>query len=174
MAGKFSGMKIFVTGKPGCGKSTLIREIMEEFSGKAVAGVITPEIRDGGRTGFEIMDIASGKKRVLASVDIKRGPRVSKYGVNVKGIDEVVEEFYKGFYGAEIVFIDEIGSMEFFSARFKSMIEEVCGSDKTVVATLHRNLARKFAGRGGRLYELKREDFNEIKRAILGDLGKIL
>lgn len=55
-------MNIFITGNPGCGKSTLIKKLLEGIAGKKVSGMITPEIRvDGVREGFKIIDLASGK-----------------------------------------------------------------------------------------------------------------
>lgn len=84
-------MKIVITGRPGSGKSTLvwrIRSYLEETD-RSTGGIITPEIREGSsRRGFEIVDIKSGRRAVLAALDI-RGPRVGRYGVSVEAVDEV-------------------------------------------------------------------------------------
>src|SRR3972149_1836627 len=164
-------MKIFITGKPGCGKSTLVKDIIEEMGEVPLSGIVTPEIRNGGRRGLEIIDMVSGEKRTLASVETKEGPRVGRYGVNVRGIDEVGDVFYNSFPGAEVDFIDEVGSMEFKSEKFKAMLEEVLNSDKTVVATLHRNLVKEFIDRG-KVFELTRENFASTKKAVLEEVKR--
>lgn len=166
------GMNIFVSGKPGCGKSTLIKEIIEEFKNKKIAGIITPELRDGYgyRKGFEVIDLASGAVETMASVGITNGPRISRYGVNIGGIDKIVELFLRSFEAAEFVFIDEIGKMEFFSEKFRQMLERVLGSDKKIIATLHQNYVDEFKNKGI-IFNLTRENKGEVKKKILEILG---
>jgi nucleoside-triphosphatase THEP1 len=41
-------MNIFITGNPGCGKSTLIQKVLEELSDNKVSDIVTPEIRVNG------------------------------------------------------------------------------------------------------------------------------
>jgi len=48
---------IFITGLPGCGKTSLLKEILEELKIPA-RGFFTQEIRKGGeRIGFEIITL---------------------------------------------------------------------------------------------------------------------
>ena len=45
--------KIFVTGDPGCGKTTAVRRVAERLAHLPMTGFITEDVRDeGGRTGF--------------------------------------------------------------------------------------------------------------------------
>jgi nucleoside-triphosphatase len=87
-------VNIFITGNPGCGKSTLVQKLLAgivAWPGVRVAGIITPEIRERGkRQGFRIVDLASGAEEILASPNTERGPGVSRYRVNVAGIDGVL------------------------------------------------------------------------------------
>lgn len=167
---------ILITGLPGCGKSTLIEKLT---AGRKVGGISTPEVRRGGqRWGFEIVDLSSGEKGILAAVDIKEGPVVGKYRVNLKDLDEIgseaLEEAIKN-RGAEIIVIDEIGKMECFSGRFKRAVAVALESEKQVLAAIsHKDFdpfIREIKSRPDcRLFYLKREDFektlNEIKRVL--------
>ena len=163
-------MNIFITGNPRCGKSTLIQKILGEISDKKVSGFITPEIRVNGiRQGFKIIDLASRKEEILASVNIKRGPGVSKYRVNVEGIDTIMDKFLESFRDSEHVIIDEIGMMEFYSKKFRETVGMVLESDKIVVATLSKTFVNRYKDRG-QVYTLKRENFDEIYHQVLSKI----
>ena len=160
-------MNIFITGNPRCGKSTLIQKILDEISDKNLCGFITPEIREHGeRQGFKIIDLASRKEEILASVNIKRGPGVSRYRVNIEGIDSIMDKFLEGYENSEYVIIDEIGMMEFFSRKFRETIQMVLDSDKIVIATLSRKFVKKYKDKG-QIYFLTRENFSEIYNKVL-------
>jgi len=62
---------ILLTGPPGVGKTTILEEIKNRIKEKeySIGGIYCPEIRENGRrTGFNIIDISSGRKGILASV----------------------------------------------------------------------------------------------------------
>ena len=142
-------MNIFITGNPRCGKSTLIQKILTEISNKKVSGIITPEIRvNGVRQGFKIIDLASGEEEILASVNINHGPGVSRYRVNIEGIDKIMDEFLESFENSEYVIIDEIGMMEFYSKKFRETISIVLDSDKIVIATLSKKFVKMYKNKG--------------------------
>jgi len=65
---------IIITGKPGSGKSTLIKKLSErlKYMKIKICGVFTPEIReDGKRVGFLVKGIRTGKEEILATVKSK-------------------------------------------------------------------------------------------------------
>ena len=158
---------ILITGLPGCGKSTLINELIKKLKNKKIKGILTPEIRkDNYRYGFKIIDFSSKKEEILASVDIKSKFRVSKYGINVIGIDRIVDKFLENFEKAEIIILDEIGKMEFFSEKFKKMLDKVFNSDKIIIATIGKNLLNKYKNKG-KVFYLEKGNFNEVLDEIL-------
>lgn len=160
-------MNLFITGNPGCGKSTLIRELIDAVKGKRIAGIMTPELRkDGERYGFKIIDLNSGEEETMASVDIKSKFKVSKYFVDVNAINKIIDKFMKSFEKADYVFIDEIGKMEFYSLRFKAVLNDVLNSNKIVIATIGKPLVNKLKNKGEIIY-LERKRFEEVKSQIL-------
>ncbi len=162
-------MKILLTGKPGCGKSTLVAQLIGEVKNRPVAGLLTPEIREAGRrTGFAIVDLASGERAVMASVHFRSGPRVSKYRVSVDHIDRILDRFLESYESARVVFIDEIGKMEDFSKKFQDTLQKVLESDKTVVATVGLPLLGRYRARAKVIHLENNPDevFDEIRQAL--------
>ncbi len=134
-------MKIFITGAPGIGKTTLIKKMVEKLRDRAV-GFWTEEVRDRKtkkRTGFKVIT-TEGRQTLFASKTFTSKHLVGSYGVNVKRFEDVVlpllEKARKEDRG-KVIIIDEIGKMELFSKRFRDLVREIVYDPKTtVVATI--------------------------------------
>lgn len=60
-------MRVFLTGQPGVGKTTIIKEIVKTFP-KKCDGFYTEEIRNGNtRSGFQIRTLPDGGTFQLAT-----------------------------------------------------------------------------------------------------------
>lgn len=145
----------------------MIQRLLNEISDKDISGFITPEIRvDDARQGFKIIDLASKEEEILASLNIKNGPSVSRYKVNIEGIDAIMDRFLESYESSECVIIDEIGMMEFYSKKFRETVRMVLDSDKMVVATLSKRFVKKYKDKG-QIYTLTRENFDEVWDKVL-------
>lgn len=127
----------FLVGRPGVGKTTVLRQIAQRLTAVRIGGFFTQEIRAGGaRVGFRV-ETFSGLSATLAHVARQQGPRVGKYGVDlatferigVAGLEQAIEQ-------ADVILVDEIGKMELFSQRFRQAIVVALDSDKPVLATV--------------------------------------
>ena len=75
-----------LTGKPGTGKTSLIKQAVTEMRSKA-GGFYTEEIRSKGvGLGFRLVTLG-GQSTILDHVNIHSPYRVSKYGVDINNLD---------------------------------------------------------------------------------------
>ena len=161
---------ILITGLPGVGKTTLIVHLLEILKDHQVVGFYTKEIRKGGiRKGFELIDF-SGRKRILSHVSIKSPFRVGNYGVNVEGFEKFLDalEFFDP--ATDLIVIDEIGKMECFSGKFKTLLTSILDSEKSVIATLALKgvgVIEQIKFRPDiRLFEVTRDNRNRLAKDI--------
>jgi nucleoside-triphosphatase len=127
---------LLFTGKPGIGKTTLVKNIIKNISINSY-GFYTEEIREKGkRVGFKIVDL-QGKEGVLAHVKIKTKIKVSKYGVNLKVLEKIaIPAMEKGMKEGGVIIIDEIGKMELYSINFRKTLFQVLSSSVPVIGTI--------------------------------------
>jgi len=162
---------IFLTGRPGIGKTTVVLRVVEllKAEGARVGGMISREVREGGRrVGFEIIDLATGRRGWLAHVNQPTGPRLGKYrvnladleGIGVRAIREAIEE-------ADLIVIDEVGHMELFPPEFVRAVEEALASGKPVLGTIH------YRARGPLLDAIRRDPAVEISTVTLQNRDRL-
>src|SRR5438132_14345400 len=114
--------RTLLTGRPGCGKTTLIKRIVSDLA-LPVGGFYTQEIRERGqRVGFKLITL-DGKEAVFAHVDFPAavGPeRVGKYGLDLSALEAIGVAAIRDAVRAErLTVIDEIGPMEIRSSSFR-------------------------------------------------------
>ena len=130
------GRTVLLSGRPGVGKTTLIKELVASLPGRS-GGFYTQEIRQQGRrVGFEIVTL-EGNRANLAHINRRAGPRVGKYRVNVENVTSVaVPAIQQAVAEAEYVVIDEIGRMELFSTAFREAVLQAISGPKPVLGTV--------------------------------------
>jgi nucleoside-triphosphatase len=128
--------KILLTGRPGCGKTTLIKRVVKQMA-SPTGGFYTAEIREGReRVGFKIITL-DGEEAVLAHVDFKTSERVGKYGLDLRGLETVgVDALRKAMGAQQLVVIDEIGPMEIRSPIFCDAVIEAFDAGAPILATV--------------------------------------
>ncbi len=130
------GRHLFVTGRPGVGKTTLVRAVLGELDADA-GGFTTVEVRDGGRRiGFDIIAL-SGERGVLARVGLESLYRVARYGVNREDLERVgVAALERAIKESELVVMDEIGRMELCSEAFQEAVMRALDSGLPALGTI--------------------------------------
>lgn len=165
-----------ITGPPGCGKTTLIKEILKEIKIKA-QGFFTEEIRkENSRVGFEIVSLEK-KRKIFAHKDFKSPFQVSKYKVDLKAFEEIaLEALKKGLEDPRtLIVIDEIGRMELFSKKFQKLVIKAFNAPNKVLATImlkpHPFCDKLKKRKDTQIFHLIKESFFELKKEIINCLN---
>lgn len=114
---------MLLTGRPGIGKTTVIRRVIESIGAENCAGFYTEEVREGGgRLGFDVVT-TGGRRGALARLG-SRPPRVGRYSVDVASFERygvaALEAAMR--HDDRLLIIDEIGKMELLSERFRDIL----------------------------------------------------
>jgi nucleoside-triphosphatase len=163
-----------ITGPPGIGKTTLIRNICSALSDQHIAGFYTEEMRlDGERQGFELVGL-NGARALLAHVDNRSPFRVGKYGVDIDSLDRFIQTLDCLAPAIDLIVIDEIGKMECFSAVFRDLAQRALASETPVVASVaHRGggfIAEVKERWDVRLFDMGWDNRDHLLPQILGQL----
>jgi nucleoside-triphosphatase len=131
-------LRILIEGRPGSGKTTVARRLVDllQHARVPVTGFVTEEMRERGqRVGFSLQTF-DGRRTVLASVGLPGPPRVGKYGVDLRAFETLALPALTTT-GEDMVVIDELGKMELESSRFRQAVETLFETSVPLVATVH-------------------------------------
>lgn len=127
---------VLLTGLPGVGKTTVIRELAKRMADYHPAGFYTEEVREEGvRKGFRLESL-DGRQLTLADSGLKSPHRVGRYGVDIAGFERMLSDLNLRHSPSCVIIIDEIGKMECLSKRFTEEVRSLLDSSKTVIATI--------------------------------------
>ncbi|MDH5714971.1 MAG: nucleoside-triphosphatase [Candidatus Aminicenantes bacterium] len=127
---------IFLTGRPGCGKTTVIKKTIALLGKVRLKGFYTAEMRSGGiRVSFQITTF-DGKQGLLAHENLQINKKVGKYGVCLKDIDAVIVPSIRPDRQTSLIIMDEIGKMECYSEEFKKAAVQAVECDAVVLGTI--------------------------------------
>lgn len=133
-------MKILLTSLPGTGKSTIIKKVIDTYSGEKY-GVMALEIRDenNNRLGFKAVNLEGKRKVFMHKTDIKSDVIVGgKYYVDVEVLDTfVTNELKKGLNKEKIlILVDEIGRAQSNSNVFLETVRELLDSNSNLLGSI--------------------------------------
>lgn len=176
---KQNPFRIFITGTPGCGKTTLIKKIGDFLSVAQIpiSGFFTEEIREGGkRVGFKVIDW-EGNSEILAHVHIVSSIKIGKYNVFLENFEKIAIPSMKPTNPHSIVIIDEIGKMECASNIFKKLLMNIVNSERHLIATIAikgndfiETLKKRYSSS---LFFLDRTNHNTIYHQIVAKLSSL-
>ncbi|MCM8819272.1 MAG: NAD(P)H-hydrate epimerase [Candidatus Omnitrophica bacterium] len=163
-------MHVFLTGKPACGKTTLIKELLKYI--KNCRGFFTEEIRENNqRVGFKVITLI-GNEAIFAHKDFNFPYSVGKYKIDIDSFNKIaIRELKEALEeNCEIVVIDEIGKMEVLSQEFKKICLEILDKRRVLgtISIIEEPFIRTIKGRKDVcILEVTKENFLQIKEKVL-------
>lgn len=164
-----------LTGSPGSGKTTVVKQTVDRLtdSGMTVGGFYSPERRaNGERVGFDLVDIATGERSMLASVEREQGPTVGEYGVAVDAVDDfAARSLPDARAAADLVVVDEIAPMQLHSDAFVEELQLTLDSDHPTLAAIQSESTFEFVERvkqrrDVRLYKVTSENRGRLPERL--------
>lgn len=170
---------LLISGFPRSGKTTLIKKLLQVDSiEKRTGGFFTEEIqKDGARIGFTIVTVPEGRKGLLAQKGFSSSCRIGRYGVNIPMLEELgCQAILQARETGNTIIVDEIGKMELFSEKFRTVLMDALDSPQKVIATIMER-PNGFADRikkrpDARLFFLERINFETVFQTVLNWLDK--
>jgi len=157
-----------VTGRPGVGKTTLVRKVVEKLreEGYNMTGFFCPEVRQGGRRiGFKIVSLDGRLEAWLAKTEGCDGPRVGRYNTCWEA-EEVARNATEQLDSVDLVVIDEIGPMELKLKGVRGAILRVLRSGKPGLFVVHERLSDRevlpILQKDGKWYRVTIENRNTL------------
>jgi len=166
---------ILITGYPGVGKTTLVKQVIEELQLDPV-GFYTEEIREEGkRVGFRIKSLTPGLPRmegILARVGLDGPHRRGPYTINISDMEDVGARALEDALSCRgLILIDEIGNMEIVSKRFQESVIASLDSPRPVLGVIKYEpgpfVDRIRSRPDVEIIKLTREHYNKVKLVVL-------
>ncbi|GAA4930524.1 nucleoside-triphosphatase [Streptomyces coeruleoprunus] len=132
--------RILLEGRPGVGKTTAVRRLASLLQTRAPVGFTTEEIREGtARVGFAL-ETLDGRRAVLAHVAFPGPPRVGRYGVDLRVMEELalsaLAPLSRNAAPGDLALVDELGRMELASSAFREAVRDLLTGGVDLVATV--------------------------------------
>lgn len=127
---------VLIVGRPGIGKTTLLKRLVQRVHQCAIDGFLTEECREREqRVGFWLSPL-DGRQVLLAHRRLEHGVRVGPYKVNIEVLEHVaVPVIQRALQHAFVLFLDELGRMELCSPKFESAVQTAFDRGPSIVAT---------------------------------------
>jgi nucleoside-triphosphatase len=130
---------VVITGKPGCGKTSLIREVCRRFPDK-IGGFFTDEVHIGAKRDSFVLKSFDGQQGVFAKKGMESPVKLNKYGIDLGVLEAIgIGALRRAMADEKVIVIDEIGSMEMFSKTFRTAVAECLNSPCKVFASIRYN-----------------------------------
>lgn len=134
-------MKVLLTGLPKSGKSTMLASLITDVHSKH--GMSSPEVRENGeRIGFDLLD-AGDNAAILSRVGTPTDYPVGRYYVDLVSLEQFIEPLFK-YTSEQLLFIDEIGQMQLYSERFKSLVRDYLIAPNDFIGTISQVYEHSF------------------------------
>jgi nucleoside-triphosphatase THEP1 len=138
-----------LTGDRQSGKTSVCRRLAEAAGarGLSVAGIVAPAIvREGRCVGYEVVDLATGRSAVLATIEGPGVEQVGPFHFTAEGlaVGRAALEHAAALPDA-LVIVDEVGPLELSGGGWAKQLPSVASRLGVTLLTVRRELASEVA-----------------------------
>jgi nucleoside-triphosphatase len=135
---------VLVTGPPGIGKTTLIKHLLRDLAPIIVRGFYKESILENGIIKGYRLVTPDLHESILAHLYFESPEKIETFGINMEGLNNLVDRELDISNGAELYIVDEIGRMECLSDKFCRKIEQILDSETPLIASVAQLASAKF------------------------------
>jgi nucleoside-triphosphatase THEP1 len=175
-----SGTTVILAGDTGSGKTTFATRLVERLRarGLRVAGILAPGLLEAGRrTGFDILDVATGERRPLAREhQVLPAPhaRWSRFAFDAAGLALGRAALSPGAQRADVVVVDEVGPFELSGGGWADALDTLNGFGGATILVVRRSIVEEVAARWGSaaalVYDVAAADLDDVADGIESSL----
>ena len=135
---------VLITGPPGIGKTTVIKHLLRDLAPVIVRGFYKESIFENGIIKGYRLVTPNLHESILAHLYFESPEKIESFGVNIEGLNNLVDQELDLNNGAELYMVDEIGRMECLSDNFCQKIEQILDSEIPLIASVAQLASAKF------------------------------
>lgn len=124
---------IFLTGKSGSGKSTIIKKLIEQMN-CSIGGFIENKIFEHNKTVFEIASLYDGLRGVIGETSVGKNIRINPDIFETLGV-KILSDSLKN---SDVIVIDELGFFESSCKNFIISVNRALDCYKPVIGVLKK------------------------------------
>ena len=176
-AGSTARSAVVITGATGSGKTTLTLAIVDRLRsrGVRVAGIAAPGLlTDGRRTGFDLVNLATGERASLAREKQNVGgphARWSRFAFTPEGLALGRRALTDDARGADVVVVDEVGPFELSGGGWAPSLDALThGYHGTLLLVVRESVVGAVKARWGpadtTVYDVAAADPDQVARRL--------
>lgn len=164
-------MIFVITGDIKCGKTTLVKQLVEKLGEVRLWGFMTPSIfKDGRVVGYMAEILPTHRRFPLVAID-GEGEKVGRFTVLSEGKKTLYAEMEK--VSGDFFIFDEFGPLELRGGGLRGLFEKFLQTGKSGIVVIRRRILDDFLKIVGQPYRIiEAEDISA--EAILNEISKFL
>jgi nucleoside-triphosphatase THEP1 len=144
-----------VSGPTGSGKTTLVGDVLDRLRrrGFRVGGILAPGLlSDGRRTGFDLVNLATGERRPLAregQAEPGQHARWSRFAFDADALALGRRALLADSRSADVVVVDEVGPFELSGGGWADALDRLRDFEGHVILVVRESLVEAVRARWG-------------------------
>ncbi len=165
-------MILIITGEVKCGKTTLVKQLVEKLENIKLWGFVTPSIFDKGRVVGYVAEILPTNKSFLLVSTSGEGEKVGRFVLLNEGKKALFSELER--LKGDFFIFDEFGPLELRGGGLRSLFNRFLESGKSGVVVVRKRILDVFLRDINQPYMVFDAEKNDSINKLLEEIKKLL